>query len=108
MTTLTLKKPQPHVAARPVVPEKSQSKFDPINEFLGVDAVLQMRNGTRYQGKFMHLRGSWLQIDNCLISGSAHDALVSTVFVKVLDQAAHLHGVEGVSVKPTLQCKEQS
>lgn len=108
MTTITLKKPQPHVVARPVVPEKLQPKFDPINEFLGVDAVLQMRNGTRYQGKFMHLRGAWLQIDSCLVTGSVHEALVPTVFIKVLNQVAHVHGIEGVSVKPTLQSKEQS
>jgi hypothetical protein len=89
------------------VPEKSQPKFDPINEFLGAEAVLQMRNGTRYQGKFMHLRGPWLQIDNCLISGSAHDALVTTVFVKVLDQVSHAHGAD-VVLGPRLQGKEQS
>ena len=108
MTTLTLKKPQPHVAARSVEPEKSQPKFDPINEFLGVDAVLQMRNGTRYQGKFMHLRGAWLQIDSCLVTGSVHEALVPTVFIKVLDQVAHVHGADGVTVEPVLQSKEQS
>jgi hypothetical protein len=107
VSTLTLKKPQPHAAARPIVSEKSQPKFDPINEFLGAEAVLQMRNGTRYQGKFMHLRGPWLQIDNCLISGSAHDALVTTVFVKVLDQVSHVHG-EDVVVGPRLQGKELS
>jgi hypothetical protein len=107
MTTLSLKKPQLHAAARSVVPDKPQPKFDPINEFLGAEAVLQMRNGTRYSGRFMHLRGPWLQIDNCLISGSAHDALVTTVFVKVLDQVSHVHGAD-VVVGPRLQGKELS
>jgi hypothetical protein len=107
MSTLTLKKTH-HQAARPSTSTNQTTKFDPINEFLGTKAIVQMRNGTRYQGTLMHLRSQWLQIDSCLITGAQHEALVPTVFVKVLDQVAHVHGVDGVTVEPVLQSKEQS